>query len=115
MSSLLLGLELGLTNVGAPQLDVELALQGIQHLLVGLSSAVLVLTEDGRGGVARLGQLVARQGRLEALALLLDQLADLDADRLGLDDVRVVVELLLALAFSVASCLYSGVSVLDCG
>lgn len=97
-----LGLELGLADGGAAQLDVELALEGVEDLLVGGGGAVLELGQDVGGGVAGLSELVAGHGGLEGRALLLDQLADLNADRLGLNDVRVVVERLLALAFGIA-------------
>lgn len=96
-----LWLELGLTNGSTSQLDIEGALECVQDLLVGLGCAGLVLAENVGGGVALLGQLVAGHLGLQLIALLLDQLADLDADSLGLDDIWVVVELLLTLTLCV--------------
>lgn len=96
-----LWLELGLTDGSTSQLDVQGPLECVQNLLVRLGCASLVLAENVGCCVTLLGQLVAGHLGLQLVALLLDQLADLDADSLGLDDIWVVVELLLTLTLCV--------------
>lgn len=88
--------------LGASEPHVEGALEGVQDLLVRLGGTILVLTKDVGSGVALLCKLVARQLGLHLLTLVHDELADFHADGLGLDDVGILIELLLALSLGVA-------------
>lgn len=86
-------LELGLANVAAAQLDVEDALHGRQHLLVRGGGAALKVGDDGGRRVALGGQVLLRHLGLHLLTRRRDDVADLLADRLGLDDVVGPVDL----------------------
>lgn len=93
-------LEPGLADVGTPKLDVEHPLHRGEHLLIGRRGAALKVGDDSGRGVALCGQLALRQGLgLELGARLHDGIADVLADRLGLDDVVGPVDFCEALAF----------------
>jgi len=98
--SLLLGAELGLADAGAPQLDVEDALHGGEHLLVGGCGAALKVGDDGLGGVALCGEVLLGHLGLNLLTGSRDDIADGLADGVGLDDVVGAVDLGEALAFN---------------
>jgi hypothetical protein len=81
-------LEFGLPDIGPAQLDIEHPLHGGQHLLIGGRGAALKVGDDGGRRVALCCELALRQGLgLELSARLGDGVADVLADRLGLDDV----------------------------
>jgi hypothetical protein len=97
---LLLLLESRLADVAAAELDVEHALHGGEHLLVGRRRAALKVGHDGRRGVALGRELLLGEGLgLEVGARLGDGVPDVLAYRLGLDDVVGSVDHCEALAF----------------
>jgi len=100
IARLLLLLKSGLADISTPQLDVEDALHGTQHLLIGRGGASLKIGHNGRRGVALCGELLLRESLgLEVGAGFLNGEADVLADRLGLDDVVGSVDHSQALAF----------------
>jgi hypothetical protein len=100
-SFLLVG-ELGGTNVGAAQLDVEDTLHGGQDLLVGGSGSPLKVSDDTLGGVALGGQVLLGHLGLHLLTGLGDDVADLLAHGVGLDDVVGSIHLGQTLALDAA-------------
>jgi len=99
LGTLRLLLEPRLADVGPAQLDVEHPLHRRQHLLVGRRGAALKVGDDGGRRVALCGELALRQGLwLEPGARLHDGVADVLADRLGLDDVVRPVDFCEALS-----------------
>lgn len=79
--------KLGLADAGPPELDVEDALHGGEDLLVGGGGPALKVGDDGLGGVALGGEVLLGHLGLHLLARLGDDVADLLADGVGLDDV----------------------------
>jgi len=91
--SFLLVRELGGTNVAASQLDIEHPLHGAEHLLVGGGTASLEVGDDGLGGVAAGSKVLLGHLGLNLLAGLCDDVANVLADGVGLDDVVGSVDL----------------------
>lgn len=91
--SFLLVRELGGTNVAASQLDIEHTLHGAEHLLVGGGTASLEVGDDGLGGVAAGSKVLLGHLGLDLLAGLCDDVANVLADGVGLDDVVGSVDL----------------------
>jgi hypothetical protein len=104
MILLLLGSELGSTDITTPQLDVENALHGPENLLVGGSGATLKVGDDGGGGVAAGGKILLGHLGLHGTPGLGDGIANLLADGVGLDDIVGAVDLGEALAFDCGLC-----------
>ena len=86
-------LELWLANVAATQLDVEHPLHGGQDLLVGRGCPPLEVGDDCGGSVALGGEVLLGHLGLHLLPCLRDHIANLLADRLGLDNVIASVDL----------------------
>ena len=81
IARLLLLLKSGLADISTPQLDVEDALHGTQHLLIGRGGASLKIGHNGRRGVALCGELLLRESLgLEVGAGFLNGEADVLAD-----------------------------------
>ena len=80
-------------DVVPAQLDAEHLLHGREHLLVGRGGAALEVGDDGLRGVAARGEVLLRQLEPVALSLARDDLADVGADGLGLDNVLAAVDL----------------------
>ena len=91
--------ELGSAKVAAAKLDVENTLHVGKDLLVGSSSAALKLGHDRLDGVALGGKVLLGHLGLHLLTSLGDDVADLLANGVGLDDVVGSVDLGHALAF----------------
>lgn len=91
--SLPLGLELGLANALAAQLDVEDALHGAQDLLVRDGGTALELGDDAGGGVAPRGEVLLCHLGLHLLPGCADGVSDYFAHRVWLDDVVATVYL----------------------
>lgn len=90
--------ELGGTNVAAAELDVEDTLHVGEDLLVGSGSATLKVGNDGLCGVALGGEVLLGHLGLHLLTGLGDDVANLLADGVGLDDLVGAVDLGHALA-----------------
>jgi hypothetical protein len=85
--SFLLVRELGSANVAASQLDIEHALHGAEHLLVGGGAASLKIGDDSLCGVAAGSEILLGHLRLDLLSGLCDNVANSLADSVRLDDV----------------------------
>lgn len=91
--SLFLALELGLTDARAAELDVKHTLEGAEDFLVGLGGTPLEVGNNSDGGIAPGSEVLLCQLGLHLGTPPLDDLADILADRLGLDDLCFTVDL----------------------
>jgi hypothetical protein len=91
--SFLLVRELGGANVAASQLDIEHALHGAEHLLVGGGATSLEFGDDSLGGVAAGSEILLGHLGLDLLSGLCNDVANSLADGVGLDDVVGTVNL----------------------
>lgn len=105
--TLLLVRELGSTNVGTTQLDVEHALHGTQNLLVGSGTSSLKVGNDTLCGVATGSKILLGHLGLHLLSGGGDGVANQFANSVGLDDVVGSVNLGQALTLSTAGSLQS--------
>ena len=105
-SPLALPRKLGLADFVTAQDDVEHALHVAKKLLVGRSGTALKIGDNSRGCVALRSEVLLRHsGALVVLGFrsrLRNRLPDLDAHRLGLDNVVGAVDLCETLAFGVS-------------
>jgi hypothetical protein len=101
--SLLLSIRLRLSNVLPPQVHLEDSLHITENLLIRRRTAALKISHDGRRLVNLCRELLLRHGRalviLDIHTRLLDCLADLGTDRLGLYNVIRAVNFCEVLAF----------------